>query len=91
MWASSRTKTRFDVAEDATVVTLTLMSLMSSTELWEAASSSKTSSEVPSVMATQLGQTLHGDPSEPRFTQLSALARMRAVVVFPVPRGPLNR
>ena len=26
-----------------------------------------------------------------RFSQLRALARMRAVEVLPVPRGPLNR
>ena len=32
----------------------------------------------------------HGSPPV-GFSQLSALARMRAVVVFPVPRGPLNK
>ena len=66
------------------------MSRMSSTPLFDAASSSVTSSDVPLVIATQLAQTLHASPSR-GFSQLSALARIRAVVVLPVPRGPEKR
>jgi hypothetical protein len=57
----------------------------------EAASSSTTSIEVPAVMPTHELHTLQGSPPGWRSAQLIALARMRAVVVFPVPRGPANR
>ena len=64
---------------------------MSSTLLLEAAScSSSQSTTRPSATATQLSQTPHGSPSW-GFAQLRTLARMRAVEVLPVPRGPLNR
>jgi hypothetical protein len=65
-------------------------SRMASTPLLEAASSSCTSSDVPCCTCTQESQTPHGSPFL-RFVQLRALARMRAVDVLPVPRGPLNR
>ena len=45
---------------------------------------------MPASMATHDSHSQHGSPSW-RFVQLSALARMRAVEVLPVPRGPLNR
>ena len=57
---------------------------------FEAASSSITSSARPSRIATQLGHTSHGSPSR-RSVQLTALARMRAIDVLPVPRGPAKR
>ena len=41
-------------------------------------------------METHDSHVPHGSPPV-RSAQLSALARMRAVDVFPVPRGPLNR
>ena len=63
---------------------------MASTPLFEAASSSWTSSDVPLAISTQEAQTPHGSPSR-RSVQLRALASTRAVVVLPVPRGPLNR
>ena len=63
---------------------------MASTPLLEAASSSWTSSEVPWVISTQEVHTPQGSPST-GAAQLSALARIRAVEVFPVPRGPLKR
>ena len=63
---------------------------MASTPLFDAASSSWTSSDVPRAISTQDEQTPHGSPSW-GSAQLSARARMRAVDVFPVPRGPLNR
>src|SRR5688572_19225009 len=63
----------------------------SSTSPWLAASISITSSARPSRMETQAPQASHGSPSAPRAVQLMALARMRAVDVLPVPRGPTNR
>ena len=42
------------------------------------------------MMAMQLGHVRHGSPSAGR-SQFNALARMRAQVVLPVPRGPVNR
>ena len=63
---------------------------MASTPLLEAASSSWTSSEVPLVISTHDVHTPQGSPST-GWAQLSALARIRAVEVLPVPRGPLNR
>ncbi len=66
-------------------------SRISSTLLRDAASTSMTSSDVPSAMATQLSHSPHGSPSSPRFVQFTAFASSRAVVVLPVPRGPENR
>ena len=42
------------------------------------------------MIATQVSHLLHGFGVGP-FSQLRALARMRAVDVFPVPREPLKR
>ena len=53
----------FEVADDATVVTLTLMSRMSSTELWDAASSPGRRAKC--FGDRQLGHVLHGAPSDP--------------------------
>ena len=53
----------------------------------EAASISSTSSELPAAISRQESQLLSGSAVGP-FAQLSALARMRAVVVFPTPRTP---
>ena len=83
--------TRWAPPVEATVPTLARISRTSSTLLCEAASSSMTSKELPSVMATQDGQRLQGSPSAPMSGQLRTLAMMRAVVVLPVPRGPANR
>src|SRR4051794_12889670 len=44
----------------------------------------------PSRIATHASQVSHGSPSW-RFVQFSALARIRASDVLPVPRGPTNR
>ena len=41
----------------------------------------------PSAISTQASQTPHGSAVGP-FSQFSARARMRAVVVLPTPRGP---
>ena len=53
----------------------------------EAPSISSTSKAMPSAISRQVEQALHGSGAGPR-SQLSALARMRAVVVLPTPRGP---
>jgi hypothetical protein len=63
---------------------------MASTPRFDAASSSTTSSERPSVIPTHDSHVPHGSPSS-SFGQLSAFARIRADDVFPVPRGPLKR
>src|SRR6476469_4457337 len=63
---------------------------MSSMPRCEAASISTTSSEVPFEIATQAWQVLSGVVVGPS-TQLTLLARMRAIDVLPVPRGPANR
>jgi len=55
----------------------------------EAASTSRTSRDLPSPISMQLWQTLQGSSVGP-WMQFNAFARMRAVVVFPVPRMPLN-
>ena len=63
---------------------------MSSTELFDAASISTTSSEVPAMIAAQSGssweKSARGPPSAFR-AQASSLA----MLVFPVPREPTNR
>ena len=56
----------------------------------EAASISTTSSEEPFAIATQAWQVLSGVAVGP-CSQLSAFARMRAMDVLPVPRGPEKR
>ncbi len=43
----------------------------------------------PSAISTHASQTPQGSAVGP-FTQFNARARMRAVVVFPTPRGPAN-
>ena len=66
------------------------ISRMSSIPRCDAASISITSREVPLAIVTQGLQTLHGVGVGP-CTQLRPLARMRAIEVFPVPRGPAKR
>src|SRR5450631_1511109 len=69
---------------------LSRSSRTSSTPLLEAPSISKTSVEVPLVISMQSGQTLQGSWTTPS-SQLRVLARMRAVLVLPTPRAPVNR
>ena len=65
--------------------------LICSTELLLAASSSKMLYERCSANALQLSHSPHASPSAVGFMQLMALAKMRAQVVLPTPRGPQNR
>ena len=59
----------------------------SSTPRFDAASISMRSENVPAAIDTQFSHLPHGSPSAPSSRQFSALARMRAVVVLPFPRG----
>src|SRR5919206_5188203 len=63
---------------------------MSSTELFDAASISITSSDVAFAIETHDSQTPHGSSVGP-FAQFSDAARIFAIDVFPVPRDPTNR
>src|SRR5436190_5796265 len=65
--------------------------LISSTELLLAASSSCMFNDVPSLKLLHEWHSLHASPSGCRFSQLIVLARMRAQVVLPTPRGPQNK
>src|SRR5579864_1159639 len=67
-----------------------MMSLTSSTPVWEAASISMRSKDLPDMISVHESHTLQG--SAPlRFSQLSAFAKIRAMVVLPEPRGPENK
>ena len=70
--------------------TASLMSLISSTPLLDAASISTMSVAVPSRIALQALHLPHGLPLT-GFSQLTALAIIFAQVVFPVPLGPQKR
>ena len=83
--------TRLAPPTDATVDTLVLNSRMSSTLLWEAASSSSTSMDEEPATAVQEGHVPHGSPAASRCGQFRDLASNLAVVVLPVPRGPAKR
>ena len=63
---------------------------MSSTPVFEAASISITSTGAPETKSAHEGQAAHAS-APTRAVQHSALARSRAVVVLPTPRGPVKR
>jgi hypothetical protein len=63
---------------------------MSSTERFEAASISITSSEVPAAIVTHESHLPHGVTVGP-CSQLRQRARIFAIDVLPVPREPTNR
>ena len=71
--------------------TLSRSSRMLSTPLFDAASISMTSMKVPSRTSRQFSHSQQGRALRSSALQLSALARIRAVVVFPVPLVPQNR
>ena len=66
-----------------------IISLTSFTPVWEAASISITSRDLPSDISVQNEQVEHGSAVGP-FIQLTAFATIRAVEVFPTPLGPDN-
>ena len=89
MWTSSRMTTLR--LPDVPSGMRSMSSRMLATPLFDAASSSRSQSTMrPSSTATQFGQVPSGSPST-GCSQLRTLARMRAVDVLPVPRGPLKR
>src|SRR6218665_1202667 len=63
---------------------------MSSTELLLAASSSYTFSEAPELKDRQDSHWSQASPLSEMLVQLMVLAKIRAQVVLPTPRGPQN-
>ena len=88
MCTSSRMYTRWRPGVPSAA--FSMISRIASTPLLLAASSSCTSKLVPRSTARHESHSQHGSPSC-GFSQLSTLARMRADVVLPVPRGPENK
>ena len=64
---------------------------MSSTDRFEAASISITSTELPAAIERQDSQVPQGVRVGPPFSQLSEAARIFAIEVLPVPLDPTNR
>ena len=89
MWASSRMYT-FQRPAAGAKPTRSRSSRMSSTERFEAASISITSSEVPAAIVWHGSHSPHGVSVGP-CTQLSDRARIFAIEVLPVPREPMKR
>src|SRR5215467_15538162 len=69
---------------------LSRSSRMLSTPVFDAASISKTSIDLPAAISWHEGHVLSGVIVGP-FSQLRPFARIRAVVVLPTPRGPEKR
>ena len=63
---------------------------MLSMPVFDAASSSSRSTNRPASISTHAGQTPQGVGVTP-LMQLRLFARMRAIVVLPMPRVPVNR
>src|SRR5215831_15497366 len=74
----------------AAYLALSRNSRMLSTPVFDAASISNTSMDLPAAISWQDGHVLSGVMVGP-FSQLRPFARIRAVVVFPTPRGPEKR
>ena len=91
MWHSSTTYT-FQRACTGAKRERSISSRMLSTPVFEAASISITSRAVPAAIVVQSSQLPQGSGVGPSLLwQLSDRARILALEVFPVPRGPLNR
>ena len=71
-------------------LTLSRISRISSTPLLEAASISITSGIEPSVIPRHAEHSLQGSATGD-LSQLTALAKIFAALVFPVPLGPENK
>ncbi len=70
--------------------TFSIISLISSTREFEAASNSMTSGCEPSVILIHVAHSLQGSFAG-ACSQFKAFAKILAVLVFPVPRGPEKR
>src|SRR6202007_737343 len=64
---------------------------MSSTELFDAASNSNTFNDCPLLKEVQLSHLSQASVSSVKLKQLMVLAKIRAQVVLPTPRGPQNK
>ena len=73
------------------IITFSVRSLISSTELFDAASSSWIQYERPCANERHDSHSPHGSRSAPGFMQLIVLAKILAVDVLPTPLGPQNR
>src|SRR6516225_2671961 len=71
-------------------MTFSRRSRILSIPLFEAASISMTLKELPEVISRHWRHSLHGSPSL-GLLQLTVLASRRAVLVLPVPLGPVKR
>ena len=89
MWTSSIIKT-LHLPCDGIYFALSNSSRILSTWVCEAASSSTTSSIRPAVICSHISHVRHGAPSMV-WRQLTIFATIRARVVFPTPRVPVNR
>ena len=89
MWTSSIIYTLY-FARVGKKLTSSLIALISSTLLFDAASISTTSVSEPESIALHISHSLQGSPSL-GFKQLTALAKILAADVFPVPLPPLKR
>ena len=89
MWTSSIIYTLY-FALVGKKFTSSLICLISSTLLFEAASISTTSVSEPFNIPLHISHSLHGSPSF-GFKQFIALAKTFAADVFPVPLPPLNK
>ena len=66
--------------------------LTSSTPVWDAASSSKTSSNLSSKISLQLTHSLQGSETGlSKDEQFNPIASILAIVVFPTPLIPVNK
>ena len=92
MWASSTMYTLWRCSAEAAYIARSRRSRASSTPRFDAASSSTTSRfAAPFQIRVQDSHSPHGSPAGERRSQFSAMARIRAAVVFPTPRGPANK
>src|SRR6185312_450425 len=72
-------------------LTCSINPLISSTELFDAASNSCMLSERPSLKLLHDSHWLQASVSGPRFMQFMVLANIRAQLVLPTPRCPQNK
>ena len=73
------------------IFTWSVRFLISSTELFEAASNSTILNDADELNDLQLSHSLQASYCSVRFVQLIVFASIRAQVVFPTPRGPQKR
>ena len=90
IWTSSMIYTLY-LPTCGGIRTLSMRTFISSTPLFEAASSSWIQYERPSANERHDSHVPHGSMSSEGLEQLIIFAKIRAVVVLPTPRGPQKR